>query len=111
MLAYAAQGLPSDQGSAAGSQIRDFLRKCDAALSGLADAITLCVERLALEPRDPYGAFIRVVDVDARAAQAAVQLVLAQPSIGSQLVDNLNASSHVRAVLTDLFLLGEVLKI
>jgi hypothetical protein len=52
-----------------------------------------------------------VVDVDARAAQAAVQLVLAQPSIGSQLVDNLNTSSHVRAVLTDLFLLGEVLKI
>ena len=111
MLAYAAQGLPSEQGSAAGSQIRDFLSKCDAALFGLADAITLCVERLALEPRDPYGAFIRVVDVDARAAQAAVQLVLAQPSIGSQLVDNLNASSHVRAALTDLFLLGEVLKI
>ena len=111
MLAYAAQGLPSDQGSAAGSQIRDFLRKCDAALSGLADAITVCVERLGLEPPDPYDRFIRVVDVDARAAQAAVRLVLAQPSIGSQLVDNLNASSHVRAVLTDLFLLGEVLKI
>jgi hypothetical protein len=111
MLAYAAQGLPSEQGSAAGSQIRDFLSKCDAALSGLAGAITVCVERLALEPRDPYAAFISVVDVDARAAQAAVRLVLAQPSIGSQLVDNLNASSHVRAVLTDLFLLGEVLKI
>src|SRR5215831_16677492 len=67
--------------------------------------------RSTLEPRDPYGAFIRVIDVDARAAQAAVRLVLAQPSIGSQLVDNLNASSHVRALLTDLFLLGEVLKI
>jgi len=40
----------------------------------------------------------------------AVRLVLAQPSIGSQLVDNLNASSHVRAVLTDLFLLDEALK-
>jgi len=52
-----------------------------------------------------------VVDADARAAQAAVKLALAQPSIGSQLVDNLNASSHVRAVLTDLFLLGEGLKI
>jgi hypothetical protein len=111
MLAYAAQGLPSEQGSSAGSQIRVFLSKCDAALSGLADAITLCVARLALESRDPYVAFIRVVDADARAAQAAIQLVLAQPSIGSQLVDNLNASSHVRAVLTDLFLLGEVLKI
>jgi len=36
--------------------------------------------------------------------------VLAQPEIGSQLVDNLNASSHVRADLTDLFLLDEALK-
>ena len=52
MLAYAAQGLPSEQGSAAGSQIRDFLSKCDAAMSGLADAITVCVERLGLEPPD-----------------------------------------------------------
>ena len=45
-----------------------------------------------------------------RGSRAAVRLVLAQPSIGSQLVDNLNASSHVRAVLTDLFLLDEALK-
>ena len=57
-----------------------------------------------------YDAFISVVERDVRAAQAAVQLVLAQPSIGSQLVDNLNASIHLRAVLTDLFLLHEVLK-
>ena len=38
MLAYAAQGLPHEHGSAAGSQIREFLRKCDHALDGLADA-------------------------------------------------------------------------
>ena len=44
-------------------------------------------------------------------ASAAVRLVLAQPSIGSQLVDNLNASIHLRALLTDLFLLDEALKI
>src|SRR5262245_66316095 len=42
--------------------------------------------------------FIGVVDRDARSAQAAVRLVLAQPSIGSQLVDNLNASIHPSAV-------------
>ena len=39
-----------------------------------------------------------------------MQLVLAQPSISSQLVDNLNASIHLRALLTDLFLIDEVLK-
>ena len=55
MLAYAAQGLPSDQGSSAGSQIRVFLSKCDAALSGLADAITQCVDRLEREPLDTQG--------------------------------------------------------
>jgi hypothetical protein len=110
MLAYAAQGLPGEQGSVSGGQIRDFLRKCDAALTGLGEAVTLCVRRLGLEPPEPYHAFIAVVERDARGAQAAVQLVLAQPSIGSQLVDNLNASIHLRAVLTDLFLLDEVLK-
>jgi len=39
-----------------------------------------------------------------------VHLVLVQPSISSQLVDNLNASIHLRALLTDLFLIDEILK-
>jgi hypothetical protein len=33
-----------------------------------------------------------------------------QRSISSQVVDNLNASIHLRALLTDLFLIDEVLK-
>jgi hypothetical protein len=111
MLAYAAQGLPDERGSTSGSQIRDFLRKCDDALTGLGDAITDCVRRLDIQSPAPYEALIHVVEADVRSAQAAVQLVLAQPSIGSQLVDNLNASIHLRAVLTDLFLLDEVLKL
>jgi hypothetical protein len=110
MLAYAAQGLPGEEGSTSGSQIRDFLRKCDTALTGLGEAITHCVRTLGIRSPEPYHAFINVVEGDVRGAQAAVQLVLAQPSIGSQLVDNLNASIHLRAVLTDLFLLDEVLK-
>jgi hypothetical protein len=52
-----------------------------------------------------------VVARDARDASAAIRLVLAQPSISSQLVDNLNASIHLRALLTDLFLIDEVLKV
>jgi hypothetical protein len=51
-----------------------------------------------------------VLDRDSRDSLAAIQLVLSQPSISSQLIDNLNASIHLRALLTDLFLLGEVLK-
>ena len=110
MLAYAAQGLPHENGSTSGSQIREFLRKCEQALDGLADAVSHSVRQKNLEEPAPYDAFVSVLDHDARNARAAVRLVLAQPSIGSQLVDNLNASSHVRAVLTDLFLLDEALK-
>jgi len=36
--------------------------------------------------------------------------VLAQPIISSQLIDNLNASIHLRALLTDLFLIDEIIK-
>jgi hypothetical protein len=110
MLAYAAQGLPHEHGSTSGSQIREFLRKCEQALDGLADAAGRAVRHVHLEQPAPYDAFVSVLDHDARNAIAAVRLVLAQPSIASQLVDNLNASSHVRAVLTDLFLLDEALK-
>lgn len=110
MLAYAGQGLASEPGGGSGSQIRDFLRKCDQALTGLADFFTSFVQRVNVESMAPYTAFMSVIDRDARNAQAAVQLVLAQSSISSQLVDNLNASIHLRALLTDLFLIDEVLK-
>ena len=41
----------------------------------------------------------------------AVALVAAQPRISSELIDNLNASIHLRAVLTDLFLLSEAARL
>jgi hypothetical protein len=40
-----------------------------------------------------------------------MELVLAQPTIGSQLIDNLNASIHLRALLADLFLVTEILDV
>ena len=110
MLAYAGQGLDSDQGGGKGGQIREFLSKCERALTGLADFLTGFVKRLNVESMEPYARFLSVIDRDARDAHAAVQLVLAQPSISSQLVDNLNASIHLRALLTDLFLIDEVFK-
>ncbi len=110
MLAYAAQGLASDAGSDAGSQARKFLGQLDAALSGLADVFRGVVAHERPAGADSYAAFIAVLESDAAAAQAAVRLVLAQPGISSQLVDNLNASIHLRALLTDIFLVDEVLK-
>ena len=110
MLAYAAQGLDSDVGTGSGSQIRDFLRRSDEALTDLAGFLNRFVEQLSVESTAPFTAFMAVLDRDARDAQAAVQLVLAQPVISSQLVDNLNASIHLRALLTDLFLIDEAPK-
>ena len=110
MLAYAAQGLPHDQGSASGAQIRSFLLRCDESLTGIARVFNAVVTGEKLKPADRYRAFGKVLERDVRDAQAGVRLVLAQSSISSQLVDNLNASIHLRAVLTDLFLIDEALK-
>lgn len=110
MLAYAAQGVPGDAGIESGGQLRQRLQRCLAVLADLAGFFTTLVEREHLEPAGQYHAFISVLERDARDAQAAIQLVLAQPSISSQLIDNLNASIHLRALLTDLFLVDEILK-
>ena len=40
MLAYAGQGLPSDEGSHAGGQVREFLQRAVNALNGLAESCT-----------------------------------------------------------------------
>jgi hypothetical protein len=108
LLAYAAQGLTSDAGTNTGSQVREFLRNAAKALNGLADAYAA---ELAPESPGVEKPFLAVLDRDARDAIAAVELVLAQPAISSQLVDNLNANIHLRAMLTDLFLIDEILKL
>lgn len=110
MLAYAAQGLRVEPGSGASSQIRSMLAMCDNALTGLAEVFTQIVRDDKLQPAAAYDRFIAVLARDATDAQASIQLVLAQPSISSQMVDNLNASIHLRALLTDLFLIDEIVR-
>ena len=109
MLAYAAQGLPGDVGSQSGGQLREFLTRAATALREIGDVFGALIESAPLEPEARYRAFVAVLDRDARDSLAAVELVLAQPSISSQLIDNLNASIHLRALLTDLFLNDELL--
>jgi hypothetical protein len=110
MLAYAAQGLTGDAGSSSGGQLRELLRRAAAALNGMGGLLVGVIERERLEPETRYREYAAVLDRDARDSLAAIELVLAQPSISSQLVDNLNASIHLRALLTDLFLIDEILK-
>jgi hypothetical protein len=110
MLAYAGQGLAGDESSKSIGQVRGYLNRAVAALSGLADSYAAAVKQENLQPADSYQAFLEVLERDARDSLAAIQMVLAQVTISSQLIDNLNASVHLRALLTDLFLIDEILK-
>ena len=110
MLAYAGQGLAGDEGSQSSGQARNYLNRAVEALSGLAEAYATAVKQENLQPAERYHAFLAVLDSDARDSLAAIQLVLAQTTLSSQLIDNLNASIHLRALLTDLFLVDEILK-
>src|SRR5689334_1407609 len=111
MLAYAAQGLPGDAGSRSGGQLRELMARAAEAMGALARIYGDAVLRERLEPAGRYHAFLAVLDRDARDALAAMDLVMAQPALSSQLIDNLNASIHLRALLTDLFLVDEVVKL
>jgi len=101
MLAYAAQGRRTEEDKSSAG-IRTYLQRAEGALAVIAAAQL---------PGDAAQKFLDVVRGDAVKAGAAMRLVLAQPNISSQLIDNLNASIHLRALLTDLFLLDEALKI
>jgi hypothetical protein len=110
MLAYAGQGLSGKENSQSSAQVRDYLNRAVDALSGLAGAYATAVKQEKLEPAERYVAFLAVLERDARDSLATIQLVLAQITISSQLIDNLNASIHLRALLTDVFLIDEILK-
>ena len=108
-LAYAAQGLTSDQGSKSGGQLRGFLSKTETALDGLRSAFDSLVAEESLKPGDTWSDVLEVLERDASATLATVRLVSVQEGVSSQLIDNLNANIHFRALLTDLFLMDELI--
>jgi hypothetical protein len=110
MLAYAAQGLASETSNQSGTQIREVLQRAVDALSGLADAYVTTVKDYLPDSAEKYVAFLDVLQRDAHDSIRTIELVVAQPTISSQLIDNLNASMHLRAVLTDLFLVSDIVK-
>lgn len=106
MLAYAAQGREKDN---EGHEIRGYLDNLYESLEGIG---TVSVNCFSGESNETVRAnvFIDVLVRDSKKAQAGIGLVQAQFQISSQLIDNLNASIHLRALLTDIFVLDEVLK-
>jgi hypothetical protein len=106
LLAYAAQGRQDD----AGSDVRRTLTEMSTALDGLGDLVARGIEGTSAGASMDSTAFLEAVSRDARIAHGAVGLVLSRAAISSLLVDNLNASIHLRALLTDLFLVDQALK-
>ena len=51
--------------------------------------------------------FLDAVEEDAKKALGLIRLIMAQPDVSSMLIDNANASIHLRALLTDLFIIDE----
>ena len=106
MLAYAAQGHGDGDGS--GESVREFLQKALDSMDGLSDVAA------KLAPNSDGGVewldYFAMFERDVERARAVMQLVLAQKSISSELIDNLNASIQVRTLLADIFLIDEALK-
>ena len=108
-LAYAAQGVSGDRESSSAGQVREFLQRFEEALVVLADLFAEAVAERDAAAQAACRPFIEVLRRDADNSLAAIRLVRAQPVISSQMIDNLNALIHLRALLTDVFLIDEIL--
>lgn len=104
LLAYAAQGRQDD----AGTEAREILDRMHLALTDMQGSLWAAFSKLS--PTTGVRDFTDAVEQDVLAARGAIGLVLSRARIGSLLVDNLNASVHLRALLTDLFLIEQALK-
>lgn len=101
LLAYAAQGRQDDRGT----ELRATLTSMHAALNGLGDLLRPLFS--TLPAASGAAGFAQAVQRDIESARGAIGVVLSRARIASLLVDNLNASVHLRALLTDLFLLEQ----
>lgn len=108
-LAYAAQGLTTEQAAKSGHDVRDFLGRMAKALDGLADGFREVAGEDSSAPAGAWDDQLAVLEADAKASLATVRLVASRTGISSQLVDNLNANIHLRALLTDLFLMDDLI--
>ena len=109
MLAYAAQGRDFESVGGDGPPVRGVLGDLQLGLEAIASAFEARIAEIEPARREPLSAFCRLLAADAERASAALNVALAARNIGSQLIDNLNASMHLRMLLTDMFLLDEAL--
>jgi hypothetical protein len=104
LLAYAAQGRQDD----AGTELRETLARMHESLTHIQGSLRAALAELPESAGVSH--FTDAVERDVQVARGAIGMVLSRERIASLLVDNLNASVHVRALLTDLFLIEQALK-
>ncbi|MDR2216656.1 MAG: hypothetical protein LBE59_12565 [Nevskiaceae bacterium] len=104
LLAYAAQGRQEERGT----ELRQRLSQMHDALSSMEGALRAGFA--GADPRLGIEDFLATVERDVAAARGAIGVVLGRARIPSLLVDNLNANVHLRALLTDVFLIEQALK-
>ncbi len=103
MLAYAAQGRKREVEEGGGeSQIRLYIRRFHSALDDFILAIG-----------DGFGvlddaAFTERLRGDIAVTRSVMGLLLARPSISSDMIDNTNGLIAMRALLTDIFFVDQV---
>ncbi len=115
MLAYAAQGRkdePAEGDASNAPSIRNFLENMLWGVENITEGFSELAQSLSDESsvKESFESFKTVLARDAESAAAVVGMVLKVPSLSSQLIDNLNASTHLRCLLTDIFVLDEVLR-
>ena len=116
MLAYAAQGRKDEPAAGDASNtpsIRNFLENMLWGIENITQAFSESAQALSDDASvvESFESFKTVLASDAESASAVVGMALKVPSLSSQLIDNLNASAHLRCFLTDIFVLDEVLSI
>jgi len=109
MLAYAARGADNEL-LASGESIRDLLVLLANALDSLEFFTKMEIEKHEILSKEGFSDFFGIFYRDAQKAKFAVDMVLSSKTISSQFVDNLNASYHLRTLLTSLFLVNDAVQ-
>lgn len=98
LLAFASQGREPSDKSGPSQQVRSTL-------NAMHESMTVIMTTLMQGVSSNN--FNELLSADLKKAQTVITFVIDQEKIGSELIDNLNASNHLRTALTDLFLYGE----
>jgi hypothetical protein len=103
MLAYAAQGRKREPEDESVSRIRQYLTRFAGALGQMQEAVP------AILPTDAGQPFRNRFLDDIGVTRSVLALLLEQPSITSDMIDNTNGLIAIRAFMTDLFFIDQVI--